>query len=370
MKNFNLFPTKLSERQVKIGKKILNTVGGIVASVVFLIGVFLFYINYTDYAPLSKEKLIANKSLTSSSIDQFELSFLTWNIGYGGLGNTMDFFYDGGKNARASKEETQMWSEKILYELFKRTNTDFILLQEVDYESKRTYYHNQVLDITSSLPNYEFIYATNYKIPFVPIPISDPVGKVSSGQLTLSHFESTAANRFSYPQIIGWPHRMFMLDRCFIESRYNVDNGAELVVFNTHNSAFVSDQKKMELELSIIKKQMIMEYEMGNYVIAGGDWNMNPPQFQSDVRFDDYLFKETDVKISDRFFPSGWQFAYSTVTPTNRHVDQPFDIATTPTTTIDYFIVSPNIEILEVEVLDLKFEASDHNPVMTKIFLR
>lgn len=370
MEIYNPFSKKLTEKQVKTGRKILNIGGGILAVILFVIGVFLFYINYTDYAPLAKEKLVANKSLTISSIDQVELSFLTWNIGYCGLGSTMDFFYDGGKNIRASEKETQFWTEKILYELFKRNFIDFILLQEVDHEAKRTYYHNQVSEIASTLPNYECIYAINYKIPFVPIPLSKPMGKVISGQLTLSRFESTEANRFSYPQIIGWPKRMFMLDRCFIESRYRTENGAELVVFNTHNSAFVSDQKKMEFELSIIKKQMIKEYEMGNYVIAGGDWNMNPPKFQPDLNYSNFLFKKTEVSIPNNFFPQEWQFVYSSDMPTNRNVDQLFNKMTTPTTTIDYFIVSPNIEVLEIETINLDFEASDHNPVYTRLLLK
>jgi len=39
------------------------------------------------------------------------------------------------------------------------------------------------------------------------------------------------------------------------------------------------------------------------------------------------------------------------------------------TTTIDYFIVSPNIKVLQTKTIDLNFENSDHNPVFIKLCL-
>jgi exonuclease III len=39
------------------------------------------------------------------------------------------------------------------------------------------------------------------------------------------------------------------------------------------------------------------------------------------------------------------------------------------TTVIDYFLLSPNIELLEVKGIDEGFENSDHNPVSMRIKL-
>lgn len=36
---------------------------------------------------------------------------------------------------------------------------------------------------------------------------------------------------------------------------------------------------------------------------------------------------------------------------------------------IDGFIISPNVELLDVETLDLGFENSDHNPVIISFSL-
>jgi endonuclease/exonuclease/phosphatase family metal-dependent hydrolase len=41
----------------------------------------------------------------------------------------------------------------------------------------------------------------------------------------------------------------------------------------------------------------------------------------------------------------------------------------TTCSTIDFFLISPNIEVLEIRTLDLEFENSDHLPVLMKIKL-
>ena len=70
-----------------------------------------------------------------------------------------------------------------------------------------------------------------------------------------------------------------MLDRCFVVSRFNLSNGKDLVLMNTHNSAYDAGGKLRDAEMPIIRDLMIEEYEKGNYVVAGGDWNQNPPGY-------------------------------------------------------------------------------------------
>ena len=49
---------------------------------------------------------------------------------------------------------------------------------------------------------------------------------------------------------------------------------------------------------------------------------------------------------------------------------KPYDQKTSPVTIIDFFLISPNVESLGIENINLKFEHSDHNPVKAKFRLK
>jgi endonuclease/exonuclease/phosphatase family metal-dependent hydrolase len=163
---------------------------------------------------------------------------------------------------------------------------------------------------------------------------------------------------------------LFLLDRCFTESRFGLPNGKELVVINTHNSAFVDQQELMEKELAVIRAFMLREYQKGNYVVAGGDWNMNPPEFKPTENYNGHIYAASAVAITSDYLPADWIIAFDPARPSNRHLDQAFVKGITPTTTIDFFIVSPNVQLLKFETIDLNFVDSDHNPVSIEVMLK
>ena len=53
-----------------------------------------------------------------------------------------------------------------------------------------------------------------------------------------------------------------------------------------------------------------------------------------------------------------------------RNLDAPYDPQQTFTCTIDGFLVSPNVEIVEVHGHHLGFQWSDHNPVTLRFVLQ
>ncbi len=67
--------------------------------------------------------------------------------------------------------------------------------------------------------------------------------------------------------------------------------------------------------------------------------------------------------------PADWKWVYANNVPTNRRVATPYDKSTTPTTVIDFFLVSPNIENISIENIDLDFQHSDHQPVKASFHL-
>ena len=151
-------------------------------------------------------------------------------------------------------------------------------------------------------------------------------------------------------------------------TRYNVDNGKELVLINLHNSAFDDADQLRKEEMKFIKKLITEEYEKGNYVIAGGDWNQNPPGLNLD---NINKYKNRSVwPIQKDFLPNEWNWVFDPSVPTNRDVHEPFNIQSTTCTILDYFVTSPNIEVLETKTTDMEFEFSDHQPVLISLKLK
>ncbi|HEY9116040.1 MAG TPA: endonuclease/exonuclease/phosphatase family protein [Bacteroidales bacterium] len=332
-------------------------------------GIIAFFIA-TDFRPAPIISLMEESHQTADTIKQDTLVLMSWNIGYAGLGKEMDFFYDGGKKVRPSKEMARKYLDGIKSFVQSQDSVDFILLQEIDLKAKRSYKMNEVKEMAEAAGKRSLFFAINYSVPFVPVPITQPMGYVEGGMVSFSDFFPSEATRFAYPLIAPRPDRLFLLDRCFILTRFPLKNGRDLVVINTHNSAFVSDSLLMAEEFEILKVKMLEEYAVGNYVIAGGDWNANPPNFLPEGDYNGNKFAVCDIRMNEKTMPATWVWAVDASVPTNRYNDKAFVKGENRTTTLDYFLVSPNLGIIFTQTVDLGFEDSDHNPVFIKIFLK
>lgn len=328
----------------------------------FLGSILLAYL--FRYRPKNiEENEVVKPSDISLNID--EITIYTWNVGYAGLDQSSDFFYDGGKMVRPTRAKVESNIKGIVEELTSWNDTDFILLQEVDICSKRSWYFPLKDKISKSLMN-EFplsVFSKNYDVKYIPYPIFQPMGKVCSGLLTLSKHPIHSAQRVDFSANFPFPKGLFFLNRCFQVNRLKyLDN--ELIVINTHHSAFDGGKLKSQ-EMEILKSFILQEYHQGNYVIVGGDWNQVPPDF---IKGHHVKYEETGVEQN---FPElGWKWIYDTETRTNRKVDTPFVEGITYTTVFDFFLISPNIKALEIECLQRNFRFSDHNPVRIKVSLK
>src|SRR5688572_4696103 len=158
---------------MKLIKKILKYLGVTILSIVLIFAGFLGYMTLKDYRPAPIEDVvIVNKKNRKDSIPD-TITLYTWNIGYGGLGKEQDFFFEGGKMVRPTKDQNQQYMKGILTTLQGMDSVDFIFLQEVDLGSKRSYFEDQVKTIGGILPSYSYGTAVNYKSLFVPQPIEN-----------------------------------------------------------------------------------------------------------------------------------------------------------------------------------------------------
>lgn len=312
------------------------------------------------------------------SITDSTINILIWNIGYAALGKETAFFYDNGRVFHSGDLPVIMpknLSDKNdagIQDLLRKHPADFFLLQEVDQYSKRSYYKNQLDSISSLYPAYEAYYGVNYKVKRIPVPYFEPFnvyGQVDSGIATYSRFASSDALRLQLPGEYDWPYRIFHLDRCIIVNRYDYKD-KELVLINLHLSAYDKGGVIKAQQMEFLKQLCLEEYEKGNYVILGGDWNQCPPDFEYDQLAKANATGFSQINIDKNFMEAGWTWAYDSQVPSNRKLRDPYDEDQSFVTILDFFLCSPNVGVNDVHVVSTNFEWSDHQPVMGSFTLK
>jgi endonuclease/exonuclease/phosphatase family metal-dependent hydrolase len=340
---------------------------GLLALAVFL---YLAFMTVTDFKPKEAINLDIKNNTAEILKKGVPLSVLTFNIGYCGMDADEDFFMDGGNGSRCTSLEQTQTNLKNITSFLSGKMADLMVLQEVDSKSSRSYRVNELDYLQKNLAGYSAIFAVNYQVPWVPVPFTRPMGAVKSGLLTFSRFNVRSAVRYQLPGSEDWPRQLVELDRCFIESRLPLAGGKELVLLNSHLSAFDQGGKIRKLQLAYIKKRLLAEYEKGNYVIAGGDWNHGLPGT------DPKLFKATMARpgwyatLPEDFTPSGFAWAVDKTVPTVRSSALAYKEGENFVAVIDGFLVSPNVEIQKVSGHNLAFQNSDHNPVSAVFVLK
>ncbi len=342
----------------------------VVLAFVLLFGVFLLVISLRDYKPAEIETI----SITNNQERIIEVgetfSIMTYNIGYAGLDKDTNFFMDGGTMSRARNIESVRTNLDQIIQFVNQADPDLLLVQEIDVDSTRSYYVNELEMLQEALPNYSTAYAFNYKVDWVPVPLFNPMGKAMSVISSFSKFKAEQSSRYALPGQESWPTQLFELDRCFIESRMPVNNGKELVLINLHLSAFDEGGKIRQQQITYLKEHLEREREQGNYIIVGGDWNHVLPTT------DPTIFKTTEKPpfwiqtLPPDFTPSGFTWAADKETPSVRTLETAYKKDQNYLAVIDGFLVSENIEIREVIGTNLNFENTDHNPITAQLILR
>ncbi|MDR1553802.1 MAG: hypothetical protein LBS69_10125 [Prevotellaceae bacterium] len=345
----------------RISKILLVTCFFVIAACIL----FVLIISLTDYKP-EKETVLTNMpDAAALNLDTIEI--LTWNTGYAGLDSEMDFFYDGGSKTKTGKENA-MRNLDAITSFIADNSADFVFLQEVDRASTRSYKIDMLSAMTAKKPSYLAFYGINYNVLFVPVPITSPMGQVESGILTLSRYVPSQSVRYAYPAKQSWFKGLFLLDRCFVMCRYPLTNGKQLVLVNTHNSAFDDDGEQRREEMLVLKNFITTEYEKGNYVIAGGDWNQTPPLESAKPYHGVASEYFVPLQIPGDFMPQSWKWI-SDGKPTNRFLDIPYIKGETKETLLDFFLISPNVEAIHTERINKNYQHSDHNPVIAKFVM-
>lgn len=359
-------------------KKVIRVVIVLLIMALLVVGTVIGFLTVDEYNPKDIETLDISGDATDRIQTGESITLLSWNLGYGALGDNADFFMDGGRMVYTADQERVISNLEGDIEEFNKISPDIICTQETDRNSDRSYFVDEMEYFMSnsglSVLHGENVFAPNLKVAFIPLPVP-PIGKVLSGLALFSRYDISSAQRLKLPCPFKWPLRTFNLKRCLEVVRFPVEgSGKELVIINLHLEAYDSGEGKIA-QAKMLKEVLDAEIAKGNYVIASGDYNQ--------------VFSNTDIsaypvheglweagKIDVDEFNKDFTFWADNTVPSCRSLDRALSLASDKSPesfqyyVIDGFITSSNVEVESVHTDDLSFVTSDHNPVILRFKLK
>lgn len=355
-----------------IFRRIIKVILLVVLVIVLAFAAFIGFLTVTEYRPDDVLKLrIDNNTKKEVELGK-EISIMSWNIGYGALGDNADFFMDGGEMVNTATKERLDQNLNEIEEAVKADNPDIAFFQEMDFHSARSHDVNEYERMVNALDKKKASSWTyNFKVKFVPYPLP-PIGHVESGLATFSGYKVDKAERIKLPSPFKWPVRVANLKRCLLINRLPIKGSdKELVLVNLHLEAF-DDGSGKAAQTKMLKEVMDKEVAKGNYVVVAGDFNQGFSNIDSSnypMVWDDWVAGVIDQKdIGDDYDMLMDNTAPTCRSNTKIYAEHrgkgPYQFFL-----IDGYIVSKNVKVNSIKTEDLDFRASDHNPVLVKFVL-
>lgn len=360
-------------------KKCLKAAGILLVALIALFGVYVIYLFATYHRIEDNLTLNVEAPLQESEESQTKLttgqvySAVTYNIGFGAYTPDFSFFMDGGKSSWAKSKESVIETVKGAGELTASLDPDFAMIEEIDLDSTRSYHVDEFELLRQCLPQDYTVFAKNYHSAFLFYPFTQPHGKSNSGIGLFSRYEIESSMRRSLP-ISTSLSKFLDLDRCYSVSKVPVDNGKDLVIYALHASAYGNSDQIREAQISMLVNDMKQEYEAGNYVLCGGDFNHDlkaPEDSAEECESWAYPFPRSAL-------PEYLSFAMNSLTEdekdalwnSSRNADMEYVEGVTYTVTLDGFLISDNIECMSYQNINTGYRWSDHDPVYMEFKLK
>ena len=200
------------------------------------------------------------------------ISVMTWNIRFGVA--RLDFALDAcGDRVIISKSEIISGLEGIAKKI-NDTDVDIVLMQEVDVQSKRSSYVDQVQWLLNNTNMNYGAYASKWKSQII---LADGIGRVDAGNLILSKWKLEDPKRYQLP-LRGDQDgltQLFYLRRNVVTVKVDMP-GTPFFAVNAHLTAFATDDTKQK-HISGFKNILDNIVSNGFNFVAGGDLNAIPP---------------------------------------------------------------------------------------------
>ncbi len=370
-------------------KIIAITLLSIIGAAFLIIAAYLLYVVFQYYRLVDDLPLeIVQNTQTEVRAGQ-SYSVVSYNLGFGAYSPEYSFFMDEGEMKDGTKVSgvyakgmNKADVEKNVsgqMTVAKELGADFYFFQEVDVKADRSYGIDMYARARRELDGYSFVYAENFHTAKLLYPFNDPIGKTKAGILTLSKYKIDSAVRRSFPITKSFIDKLFDLDRCFsVQYLPIADSDKKLVMINLHMSAYDKGGTVRAQQLEMLNAVLADEYQAGNYVIAGGDFNhcLIADEFETDEQALSYFPSEQKTPewvknsvLHSSELADGFRIAADLGTSTCRGADMPYTPGVNYTTVIDGFIVSDNVTVEREQTVDTQYAYSDHNPVMMSFTL-
>lgn len=375
-------------------KKVIKITGIILLALVIVLAAYIIYLyasyhRIPDNQELQVEEISQNTEAGNELTTEKNYSALTYNIGFGAYTPDFSFFMDGGKSSWAKSKDSVKETIKGAGELGASKDPDFALVQEIDLDATRSYHVNEYSILKENIPAYNCVFAQNYDSAFLFYPFTQPHGKSKAGLALFSKYPITGSMRRSFPISTSFT-KFFDLDRCYSISRVPVDNGKELVIFELHMSAYGNSDAIREGQIRMLSEDMQKEYEAGNYVICGGDFNHDLKAADTQSKASD-ADNNTQTGSEDSAEPESWAYPFprselpehfsfcldqlsedekNNLWNSARNADMEYVPGETYTVTLDGFIISDNVECTKYENVNTGYSYSDHDPVYMEFQLK
>ncbi len=292
------------------------------------------------------------------------LSITVWNLGYGGLGAESDFVADGGRHMFPPSRAAVQANVDFIAETVGREDADILVFQEIAHDGPVNYWVNLKGAIDGALDGRDSAFFADFLTRLMPWP-----ARLQHGQAIYSRYAIAQTDVAPLPAedsaIFGVKRRYASL----IAHIPRESGGPGWSIASVHLAAFDADAAVRTRQLHELLAWAQAEYARGQYVVLAGDWNFQIAETHfphtTDERFLFWLFPFPHDAL-----PEGWTLAADAQTPSVRTNHQPYVPGDNYVTTIDGFIVSPNVAVERVEAVDMGFAHTDHQPVRIRVRAR
>lgn len=364
------------KRVLRVAGRTVGALAGVLALVVavYFAYVVLSYKRLPDNLELTIMNARDGESAQSPVQVGQEYGIVTYNIGFGAYTPQFSFFMDGGEFSVAESEESVIGTVRGAASYVAGTiNPDFVLWQEVDLDSTRSYHVDEYEEIQEFYKDYSMTFAVNYDSAFLFYPLTQPHGKSKAGLAVMSRYPIESALRRSFP-ISSSFSKFLDLDRCYSINRIPMEGGKYLCLINLHMSAYGSSDEIRQGQIAMLCEDMQREYAADNYVICGGDFNHDLKALTNDGGEKEswaYPFPREQLPEGFRFCLDDFsEEERAAMHDSGRNADEAYNPDTTYTVTLDGFIISDNVKCTWYENVDLQYRYSDHDPVYMRFVLQ
>ena len=287
------------------------------------------------------------------------LDMISWNLGYGGLGAESDFVADGGSRILAPDRAAVARNVDGIVRTLSQARADVVMLQEVAVTSPLNYWRALWSEVRQSRPASGTAFLVDVVSRGLPWPV-----RLEHGLATLSEVRIGTAQSVPLPLENSYWLGMMRKQYALLVTRLPIAGGRrEWVLANLHLAAFDEGGATRRRQLDAVIAFAQQEFARGNPVVIGGDWNMvlggRERPHKTEARHLDWV-----RPLPSGAVPAGWQFVLDPERPTVRTLHKPYVAGENFVTTIDGFLVSPNVGVEGVQVIDQGFAFSDHHPVV------